>query len=236
MRLEPTAQQQLLSLAELERATAAAGNRPRTTPEQDELARVEKAHDRERAALAAAKLAVTDMEAEILRIQEDERRLRARERDDKNQLTAEVDPERRKDLEHDRYAAKSRIADLMGELMECHNEVHPLRDNVARLEASVAEWEEKVDRARKAVEEAEAPADPRDEIARLKEQVDPEALAEYEERRAENEVGVARFNGRSCSGCFMVLPASERAAIHAAAPEVLPECPNCGSFLVRVLD
>lgn len=234
MRLDPSAQRELLALADLERATQVAGQDIPATPEQEALAQAEKKLERERKALAAAKLAVTDMEADILRIQEDERRLRARERDDKRQLTAETDPERRKDLEHDRYAAKSRIADLMGELMECHNEVHPLRDNVERLETSVARLEAETEQARTRSEAAGAPADPQEEIERRRAEVDPEVLAAYEERREENEVGVARFNGRSCSGCFMVLPATVRAAINAAPAAELPECPNCGSYLVRV--
>lgn len=142
MRLDPQAQLKLLELAELERATVAQGGQPQVSPAQQELQRQEKLRERQVSVLASAKLAVSDMEAEILRIQEDERKLRARERDDKRQLTAETDPERRRDLEHDRYAAKSRIADLMGELMECHNEIHPLRDNVERLSRELEQIDE----------------------------------------------------------------------------------------------
>ncbi|AIG64478.1 Zn-ribbon protein [Corynebacterium atypicum] len=234
MRLDPQAQLKLLELAELERATVAQGGQPQVSPAQQELQRQEKLRERQVSVLASAKLAVSDMEAEILRIQEDERKLRARERDDKRQLTAETDPERRRDLEHDRYAAKSRIADLMGELMECHNEIHPLRDNVERLSRELEQIDERVRQAREQVAEEGPVASPETAISERKKAFAPEVIAAYESRRSDNEVGVARFNGRSCLGCFMVLPAADRARVAQAAPDVLPECPNCGSYLVRV--
>ncbi|MDO5684273.1 MAG: hypothetical protein Q4G46_15795, partial [Propionibacteriaceae bacterium] len=126
MKLDPTQQDILLDLATTERSLDVVGDSAFVTPEQKELDRLISEQARMRNAAGSAQMAVDDMEAEILRIQEDERKLRRRERDDKAQLAAETDPERRKDLEHDRYSAKSRIADLMGELTEAHNEIHAL--------------------------------------------------------------------------------------------------------------
>lgn len=233
VKLDPAAQQRLLQLADLERRIAAGGDAPQQTEEDKELAKLTERRKRAQRSVASAKLAVTDMEAEILRIQEDERRLRARERDDKRQLTAETDKEKRRDLEHDRYAAKSRIADLMSELMECHNEVHALRGNYDRQVQDLEELDKKVAEAEVAAGAAPVPEDPAARADELRADLDAEVLAAYDSRRAENNVGVARFNGRSCSGCYMVLPAADRSRIAAAPADELPECPNCGTYLVR---
>ena len=166
------------------------------------------------------------MEAEILRIQEDERKLKKRELDDKRQLSAETDPERRKDLEHDRYAAKSRIGDLLYELKEAHGEVKALRNNRDVHGAKLDELDRKIEAARRAADAVPA-----------KEEVDTDAL------RAElpsgilgvyATVGAARFNGRTCNSCFIQLPPAERAEVMAVPENELPTCPNCGTLLIRV--
>lgn len=237
MKLDPTQQTTLLELASTERAIAAAGDRATETPEQQELDRLLTEQRRMRDAAASAQMAVDDMEAEILRIQEDERKLRRRERDNKAQLGAETDPDRRRDLEHDRYSAKSRIADLMAELQEAHNEIHALRNNRDVHGAKLDDLEVKIGAARRAAdaanEAADAIQDPAEHIAHLRDQLPEDIVAEYERQKIENEVGVAAFNGRACGGCFIVLPPADRSAISGAAKDELPQCPNCGSYLVR---
>ena len=138
-------------LLELALADAAKGQ-TRVRPEVQELQKLLDERTRMTEASASAQLAVDDMELEILRIQEDERKLKKRELDDKRQLSAETDPERRKDLEHDRYAAKSRIADLLYELKEAHNEIAALRNNRDIHAARVDELNRKVEAAQRAVD------------------------------------------------------------------------------------
>lgn len=240
MKLEPTLQVTLLELATAERAasiTRERGAQPAATPEQFELERLEKDLERAKSAAGSAQLAVADMELEILRIQEDERKYAQRERDDRAQLTAVTDSEKRKDLERDKYTAKSRRADLLSELKEAHNEIAALRNNRDVHGAKVSDLERKVEVAKRAAEaanDAPKPEDPSDRIEELKAALPAEVLAEYERQRAENAVGVAKFNGRSCGGCFVVLPAAERAEIAHARADELPQCPECGSYLVRV--
>ncbi len=53
-------------------------------------------------------------------------------------------------MEHDLYAAKSRIADLMSELQEAHNEVHALRSNLDVHGARVSDSERKLEKLRRA--------------------------------------------------------------------------------------
>lgn len=213
----------LLELAEAERAAAQpAGPRP----EERELAELTAKRERLAAAANSAQLAVDDMELEILRIQEDERKLKRRELDDKRQLTAETDPERRKDLEHDRYAAKSRIADLLSELKEAHNEIAALRNNRDNHGARLDELDRQIATARRAVDALP----PREAVdtERLRAKLPERVLSLY------SDISAAAFNGRTCKGCFIQLPPAERAEVLAADEDELPTCPNCGTLLVRV--
>ena len=235
MKLPQDLQNILLELATLERSQAHGGTP--TIPEQEEYEKAQAAHARLVDASGSAQLAVDDMEMEILRIQADERKLRQRERDDKAQLGAATDPETRKDLEHDLYAAKSRIADLMSELQEAHNEIHALRANLDVHGAKVSDSERKLEVLKRAAEAAQEAAanrpDPQVRIGELREQLPADVLAEYETVREENGVGAAAFTGRACGGCFIVLPPAEQNAVRNAAADELPRCSDCGSYLVR---
>ena len=223
MHLPNDLQPVLLRLAE---ATRAAAHPQAARPEEKELARLIAERDRVQAAAGAAQMAVDDMELEILRIQEDERKLKKRELDDKRQLTAETDPDRRRDLEHDRYAAKSRIADLLSELKEAHNEIAALRNNRDNHGARLDEANRKVDAAQRAVD-ALPPVEDVDTDA-LRAQLPDEVLAVFDT------AGAAVFNGRTCNSCFIQLPPAERADVMKQDADEVPTCPNCGALLVRI--
>ncbi|MBK4148914.1 zinc ribbon domain-containing protein [Corynebacterium macginleyi] len=237
MKLSQELQPVLLELANLERLQGIGGNKE--LAEKIEYDKAQQEHKRLLDASGSAQMAVDDMENEILRIQADERKLRRRERDDKGQLGAELDAEKRKDIEHDLCATKSRIADLMSELQEAHNEIHALRSNLDVHGARVSESERKLEMLRRAAEAAQEAADnqpdPAVRIADLREQLPSDALAEYDAQRQENGVGAAQFKGnRACGGCFIVLPPVDKSAVRNAPADELPQCSDCGSYLVRL--
>jgi len=237
MKLDPKQQMILLELANTERSLDVVGDKAFVTPEREEVDRLLKEQQRMLNASAAAQMAVDDMEAEILRIQEDERKLRKRAADDKAQLSAELDEERRRDLEHDRYSVKSRIADLMGELTECHNQIHALRNNRDNHGARCDEIARKLEAAQRAAEAAEAASsavqDPAEHIADLRAQLPESVLAEYEAQKNDSDVGAADFNGRTCGGCYIVLSGADQERIRRAPADELPRCPECGTYLIR---
>lgn len=237
MKLDPTQQAVLLELANTERSLEVVGGKAFVTPEQQEYDRLLKEQQRMQNASAAAQMAVDDMEAEILRIQEDERKLRQRERADKAALAAETDPDRRRDLEHDRYSAKSRIADLMSELAESHNQIHALRNNRDNHGAKTDEIARQVEAAQRAAEAANAAVaaikDPQVHIAELREQLPADVLAEYDAQKNDSDVGAADFNGRTCGGCYIVLSGLDQQRINRAPADELPKCPECGTYLIR---
>ena len=40
---------------------------------------------------------------------------------------------------------------------------------------------------------------------------------------------------RACGGCFIVLPPAEQNAVRNAPADELPQCGDCGSYLVRLV-
>ena len=235
MKLDPQQQVLLLELATTQRLHESSGKAPES-PEQAELTKATNTLARQHSATHAAQRAVDDMEREILRIQADEARLRSRIADNKKQLMAATDPSTRKDLNKDLYTTKSRLNDLLSELAEAHNEIHALRNNLDLANQRLADAEQAFDVAQAAKDAAPAAptaADREHRMAEIRQSLPADVVAAYDAQRNENSVGVAAFNGRSCGGCFIILPAGDIAAIRGAAADELPQCPDCGSYLVR---
>ena len=224
MHLSQELQPVLLKLATAEAAAA----RPVVRPEVAELQRAGKERERIAAAASAAQMAVDDMELEIRRIQEDQRKLERRKKDNIAQLGAATDVEVRRDLQHDLSTTEARLTDLRYELKEAHNEIAALRNNREVHGAQLDEATRKLEQAQRAVDALpeETPVD----TGALRAQLPPDILAAYDN------VGAASFNSRTCGGCFLQLPPSERAEVMAVADDELPTCPNCGTLLVRVTE
>ena len=129
-----------------------------------------------------------------------------------------------------------RLNDLPSELAEAHNEIHALRNNLDLANQRLADAEQAFDVAQAAKDAAPAAptaADREHRMAEIRQSLPADVVAAYDAQRNENSVGVAAFNGRSCGGCFIILPAGDIAAIRGAAADELPQCPDCGSYLVR---
>ena len=214
MHLSQELQPVLLKLATAEAAAA----RPVVRPEVAELQRAGKERERIAAAASAAQMAVDDMELEIRRIQEDQRKLERRKKDNIAQLGAATDVEVRRDLQHDLSTTEARLTDLRYELKEAHNEIAALRNNREVHGAQLDEATRKLEAAQRAVDALpeETPVD----TGALRAQLPADLLEVYDN------VGAASFNSRTCGGCFLQLPPTERAEVMAVADDELPTCPN----------
>lgn len=188
--------------------------------------------ERQRSASGSAQLAVADIERDIARLQEDGQKLRRRLADDRAQLATVTDVEARRDLEHDVVSTTNRITDLTAEIQEAHNEVHALRVNADKHQQLLVDAERALATAQAELEAQQA-VDPAEVLRALKEQVPAQLLALFEEQHSLNGVGVASFQGRSCGGCFLVLSPGDIRVITTAPADDLPQCPECGSYLVR---
>ena len=152
--------------------------------------------------------------------------------DDRAQLATVTDVEVRRDLEHDVVSTTNRITDLTAEIQEAHNEVHALRVNADKHQQLLVDAERALATAQAELEAQQA-VDPAEVLRALKEQVPAQLLALFDEQHSLNGVGVASFQGRSCGGCFLVLSPGDIRVITTAPADELPQCPECGSYLVR---
>ncbi|MEJ5929104.1 C4-type zinc ribbon domain-containing protein [Corynebacterium sp. H128] len=235
MNITSADQRLLLELANLER-TLDLGLKS-GSQEKQELQELESQRDRQRELAAANQLNVADVELDIRRIQDDIAKLNRRYKADTAGLGAAVDPQQRRDLEHDLATTSRRLSDMQQELKEAHDEVNAMRANAERNGALLDELEQKVAaaaRAAEAAEEAHSATDSAERVAQLRGQLSADILAEYDDQRSIFGVGAAAFSGRSCGGCHIVLPPAALSEIRHASATEMPRCPDCGTFLVRV--
>jgi uncharacterized protein len=201
---------------------------------EDRIAKIDVALVPARAARdeAAGRQAALDGEANRAadRIVEVEKRLYGGTVSASRELTAMSE-----EVEHLR-ARRSSLEDQELEVME---ELEPLEGEVARLEGERAALSSQADDAADALVKAEAEVDR--EIAGVSAERDaaaadvpPDLVATYEKLRARlGGVGAARLVGSSCSGCHLVLPATELDRIKKSGPDALVFCDQCGRILVR---
>lgn len=235
MHIAPAEQRTLLEIAQL--TQAATVPTPVVEPEEAiAVRRSEKEVSDLRSGAAAAQLAVADMELEVRRIQQDESQLRRRLAADRKALGAIEDREERKDLQHDIASTQVRLQDLTSQTQEAHNELHALRQNVdsygARLDAAEAKLAA-AQRALAALPQHDSGAEQQQRLQELRAAVSAPALELFDQRYAENDIGVARLRGRVCEGCAMALPAATVTQLQQAPADSMPECPDCDSYLVR---
>ena len=242
--LEKDAQRLLLSLADID---ARGGEVPVAEATRDaaaedrELQKLQDELRNRRRAANATKLSITEVEADIRRLQVDTNKLQHRQRDARKGLGAATDVEMRRDLQHDLASATRRVDDLRGEIKEAHDELHALRANHERQGADIDAMQERVDaalRARDAAHEAQdarvsEAASRREELRAQLAAKASEALEAYDEQREISGVGAARLTGRVCGGCHLVLPPAFLTKVRNAPETAVFPCPECGALLLR---
>jgi predicted nucleic acid-binding Zn-ribbon protein len=66
--------------------------------------------------------------------------------------------------------------------------------------------------------------------------IDAALVTVYDQLRTRLGTGAAALRGRTCEGCGLELNPTDLAAAHAAAPDQVVRCEECGRILVRVAD
>ncbi|MGS2663828.1 zinc ribbon domain-containing protein [Corynebacterium glucuronolyticum] len=214
-------------------AAAELGGASGPTPEDLEVEKLGEQLAEEREAHSRAVLAASDIDLEIRRIQQDLVKLQRREQADRKELGAATDRETRKDLEHDLASAARRSNDLTGELKENHDAIAAQRANQDLHAQRVKELEERLAAAQRAAAAAHTPADDSQRVEDIRAQLPEDVLAAYDKQKVISEFGAAAFTGRACGGCNLILPAADIQEIRSAPANVVPQCPECGTYLVR---
>jgi uncharacterized protein len=134
---------------------------------------------------------------------------------------------------------KKHVSDLEDRELEVMEQLEPLDDTLAIMDAELAGLDAQADELRRSIAEHEAEIEgdlvrERAERARLAAQVPEDLLARYEQLRTRlGGTGAARLVGGSCGGCHLQLPAMEFDRVKKAPPDAIIYCDQCGRILVR---
>lgn len=243
MRADPSAQQTLLTLQEIDTALAQLAHARRTLPEHAQLEQLTRDLTTLAAAQQRAQEDVGSLDREIAKMEREVEQVRARQDRDATRLAAGTGPAReltalQSELESLRRR-QTELEDVELELMERREQEQ------AALAAATAEFAAARDRQA----EAEARRDTAladiaaQEAARTSArapvvaQLPAELVSLYERIRDDSGgVGAALLRGGRCGGCRLDISGSERARIKAADPDEVLRCDECRRIMVRTAE
>jgi predicted nucleic acid-binding Zn-ribbon protein len=235
-------QRSLLELSELDAELSRIAYRSGHLPEQQEYERVQAAHSEANDRLAAVRIAVEDLDAEVSRYESEIEAVRRREDRDRSLLAAgATDPKQLSELQHELETLQRRQASLEDSLLEVLERREELQAQQAAELAAIDRLQAELARAQQALDTARAELDKirqqrtsrRDELTAS---LDPDLVALYERQRAARGAGAGPLQGRRCGACRIEIDRGELARISAAADDDVMRCPECGAILLRVKD
>ncbi|MFT4216492.1 MAG: C4-type zinc ribbon domain-containing protein [Micropruina sp.] len=243
MQAAATAQSRLLALQSVDTAIAQLEHRRRSLPELAQIAEKQQVRRRQGEQLIAANTAVSDLELEVAKAEDDLVPVRQRLERDQQRVNsgAVTDPKQLNALLEEIEHLKRRIGDLEDvelELMESLEQATATRDEVVatraegetELRALLAARDEQL-----TVLDAEL-AERNAERAGVASEIPSELLALYDRIRAKSGSGAAALVRRRCSGCQLEATAADLTRYRAAPPDEVLRCEECNRILVRTAE
>lgn len=188
-----------------------------------------------------ARIVVDDLALEQQKVDADveavrARRVRDRDRMDQGLITNPKDLER---MQHELESLERRISSLEDDELEVMEKLEEAQAELAKLEAMVAETDERVAGLSTTRDEKLAALD--EQLAQVTADRGPAAeglpadlLALYDRlREQKGGVGAAELRARQCGGCRLGLDASELSRIRGLPEDEVVRCEECQRILVR---
>jgi uncharacterized protein len=233
-------QRSLLELAELDTELSRIAHRAAHLPEQQDSERAQAEHTAANDRLAAVRIALEDLDAQVVRYESEIDAVRRRE--ERNRLllkSGATDAKQLSDLQHELETLQRRQASLedsMLEVMERREELQVQQNAqlaaIDKLQAELASAQQALDTALTELDQTRHQRSTRrDELTAA---LDPELVALYERQRAGGGPGAGPLQGRQCGACRIEMGRGELARISAAAEDDVLRCPECGAILLRV--
>ncbi len=239
MKADVAQQKLLLDLAEVDAEITRAEHRTKNLPEQKAVDEAQAAHREVGDRLAAIRLALDDVDAQVAKLETEIDGVRQREDRDRALLEGgTVDAKQLTDLQHELETLQRRQASLEDSQLE-------LMEKREELAAQEAEQVAASEQSQTALTDAQRAADDaRAELSQTKERaqsrraevvaaLDGELVTLYERQRTRSGVGAAPLQGRRCGACRIEIDRGESARIAAAAEDDIVRCPECSAILLR---
>ncbi len=239
MKADVAQQKLLLELAEVDAEITRAEHRTKNLPEQKAVDEAQAAHREVGDRLAAIRLALDDVDAQVAKLETEIDGVRQREDRDRALLEGgTVDAKQLTDLQHELETLQRRQASLEDSQLE-------LMEKREELAAQEAEQAAASEQSQTALTDAQRAADDaRAELSQTKERaqsrraevvaaLDGELVTLYERQRTRSGVGAAPLQGRRCGACRIEIDRGESARIAAAAEDDIVRCLECSAILLR---
>ena len=240
MKAEATQQRSLLELAKLDAELSRIAHRSTHLPQRETYERVQLAHNAASDRLAAVRIAVEDLDAQVSRFEAEIDAVRKREERDRSLLIGgATDAKQLADLQHELQTLERRQASLEDSLLEVMERREELQGQQVAESAELRELEAELAAAGQALDDALAELEQsrREHSSRreaLVAALDADLSALYERQRSGGGPGAGPLQGRRCGACRIEIGRGELARISAAAEDEVLRCPECGAILLRV--
>ena len=242
MKAEVIQQRSLLELADLDAEMSRIDHRASHLAEQQRLEESQADYRGANDRLAALRLALDDLDAQVAKFESEIEAVRDREDRDRRMLEAgAINAKQLGDLQHELETLERRQASLedsLLEVMERREELQAQQSDalvtIDALESELAEAQRARDDALAVIQQSRHQhASRRDELTAG---LDPDLVSLYERQRSRGGAGAGRLQGRRCGACRIEIDRGELARISAAADDDVLRCPECGAILLRVKD
>lgn len=242
MKAEEMQQRSVLELAAVDADLSRLDHRARHLDEQQRFDAVQGEHRAANDTLAALRIALDDLDGQVMKFESEIDSVRKREDRDRALLDGgTVDVKHVGEIQHELETLQRRQGSLEDSLLEIMEHRERLLDDQAEqlrliddLETDLLAARSARDRELVAIDESKHQAASRREV--LVATLPAELVALYERQRAGGGIGAGRLQGRRCGACRIEIDRGELARISAAPENEVLRCPECAAILVRVRD
>jgi uncharacterized protein len=240
MKAEVVQQRSLLEVSKLDADLSRMAHRTAHLPQRETYDRVQLEHGAANDRLAALRITLEDLDAQVSRFESEIDAVRKREDRDRALLSSgATDAKQLSDLQHELETLQRRQASLedsLLEVMEQREEVQAQQaaelNVIEGLQAELATAQQELDAALAEIGQArEEHSARRDALAVT---LNADLSAVYERQRARGGPGAAPLLGHRCGACRVEIGRGDLAQITAAAEDEVLRCPECDAILLRV--
>jgi len=240
MKAEVAQQRSLLELSKLDAELSRLAHRAAHLPQREACERIQAESTAADDRLAAIRIALDDLDAQVSRFESDIEAVRQREDRDRALLqSGATDAKQLSDLQHELETLIRRQTSLEDSLLEVMERREELQARLDAEQVAIEALQAELATARQALDDAIAETNEARQLHssrrdRLTAELDPALCALYERQRAGGGPGAGPLLGCRCGACRLEIDRGELSRISAAPEDELVRCPECGAILLRV--
>lgn len=242
MKADLTQQWRLLDLQKLDTRLAQLDHKRRTLPQHGQLEELQRNHRTLEEEVVLARVAVDDVDREVVKAEADVQLVRDRAARDRSRLdSGQGSPKELTSLQHELDTLGRRQSELEDIQLEVMERSEQLRGDLGARESARDAIAAKIAEVQTSLADNVVELDKeRSEVASQRESMAPaiehDLLELYDKLRSQFGVGAAALVQRRCTGCGLELNAGDLGRIKAAPQDEVVRCEECRRILVRTAE